>query len=416
MRTPPTARSQTGAVNVMWLVVILILWIATLGAFYFQTADIEAKRADRQLALDEKAAAVADADETFQAHLALTEVVGFNDTSINGSLSDVASIRTSLETAKTLLGPALGSADAKVNLAQAMQVFATEVQALRTARDKAEADYRTELASRQKAERTTDDVRDQFAAQIDQLESDLRAEQDSAANQARADAQRHDELIAENKDADEARRAAEDRLAQVEAEAARERSTAEATIQALKPRRDPVAPEEPDGAVLSVDASGRSAYIDIGGVHGLKAGTRFELMRRLRDGSLITRGNVEVREVESKMALVTLLGDSDPRDPTLPGDVVRNPHFNKDRSLNFYLLGEFPLSLSKEFVSGKLEELGAGVTDTVGTSTDVLVLGHKNLALGDDAPELTDTPEFMEADRLGIRVVRLDDLAKFLSY
>lgn len=416
MRTLPSARHQAGAVNVMWLVVMMILLLASLGALYFQMADIENIRAARQEAIDEKLAAETKFENAFQGHQALTEVVGYRDASITGSTSDVASIRTELETVKTLIGPALGGPDTKVTLDQAIKALVSELQSERSARAKADADFRTELAARQAAESAINDVRNTFQTRVDSLESDLRAEQDARANQERADQRRHDDLIAENKDADEARREAEDRLREIEAQAARDLSNAEATIAALKPRREPVEPEQPDGEILSVDASGRSAYIDIGGKHGLKVGTKFELLRRLRDGSLVSRGNVEVREVLSDMALVAILSEPNPYDPTLSGDVVRNPHFAKNRSLNFYLHGEFPLAMSKEYVAGKLQELGAGVTDSVGTSTDVLVLGHKNLALGDDAPELTDTPEFMQADRLGIRVVRLDDLARFLAY
>ena len=56
------------------------------------------------------------------------------------------------------------------------------------------------------------------------------------------------------------------------------------------------------------------------------------------------------------------------------------------------------------------------VDEDLTTTTDVLVLGEKNLAEGEFAQELTDTDEFKMADKLGMKIVRLDDLAGFLRY
>ena len=135
-----------------------------------------------------------------------------------------------------------------------------------------------------------------------------------------------------------------------------------------------------------------------------------------KGGVLHPRGTVEVREVQSDMAMVGLLGEPDPFDPILPGDVIRNPHFEKGRVLRFHLLGDYPLTLSKDFVTARLLELGAHVDETLDTGTDVVVLGEKSLAEGEFAQELTETEEYKLADKLGMRIIRLDDLAGFLRY
>jgi len=94
---------------------------------------------------------------------------------------------------------------------------------------------------------------------------------------------------------------------------------------------------------------------------------------------------------------------------------VRSPFFERGRSRAFFLLGEFPLALSKEFLTARLTELGQTVHDRIGTSTDVLVLGESPLAEGDDAPSLMDSEEFKLAERLGLRIMRVSDLRDFLT-
>jgi hypothetical protein len=165
-----------------------------------------------------------------------------------------------------------------------------------------------------------------------------------------------------------------------------------------------------------VGGGGSIAYIDIGGRTGLKRGTRFEVLRPGKAGTYTLRGTVEVREVESDMAMVGLLEKPDPFDPMLPGDALRNPHFEAGRVVHFYLLGDFPLTVSKEFVAARLAELGAAVDETLGTGTDVLVVGEKSLAEGEFAQELTETDEYKLADKLGMRIVRLDSLSDYLRY
>ena len=83
--------------------------------------------------------------------------------------------------------------------------------------------------------------------------------------------------------------------------------------------------------------------------------------------------------------------------------------------MHHYLLGDFPITMSKDFVSARLTELGAAVDDTLSTQTDVLVLGDRPLGEA-DAKDLTETDEYKLADKLGMRIIRLTELAEFLRY
>lgn len=411
---PSAPNAQTGAVNVMWLVVILILWIATMGAFYFQTSEIASIQEDRTRALEERASWEERHDALFNERLQLAEVLGYSNAERTGTI-DLPSLQADIESSKAALGAALGGPETAVTLEQSLKGALAALNAARSAQAKAEADFKAESSARRSADTATNTVRSQMQQQIDALQSDLLAEQQRAATTAQNDKRRHDELIAQSTDADEAARAAEDRLRELEAAAAKERALAEATIKALEPRRQPPEPDQPDGTILAVSDDGSVAWIDIGGKHGLRLGTRFDLLRRGRSGVLENRGVVEVMEIESDMAMVGIQGKVDPFDPVLTGDLVRNPMFDKNAKLNFAFLGEFPATMSREFVTGRLKELGADVSAEVSTSTDVLVLGERSLA-DEDAADLTTSDDYQLADKLGIRIIRLADLSRFLRY
>jgi hypothetical protein len=83
--------------------------------------------------------------------------------------------------------------------------------------------------------------------------------------------------------------------------------------------------------------------------------------------------------------------------------------------MHHYLLGEFPLTMSKEFVAARLSELGAAVDETLGTQTDVLVLGERSL--GEPTPRTSPRRTSTSwPTSSGMRIIRLAELAEFLRY
>jgi hypothetical protein len=408
-------RSQTGAVSTNWLVVILIALMAAIGLWYAANADIEkfkGRATEAQTALTEM---TVERDASLDAHKALAHAVGFRDESIDTSFSDLAAIETAMEAAKAEAGPALGGADARPTLQRAVAALIAANQAKAQALAAAKADLAKEVAARQSAETRTDDIEKTFNDQLAALNQQLKDEQQRADNQAQTDSARFDELTTSQQASDAAARSAQQALSEFQVQSGREVATKEAQIQALALRREPAAPDAPDGSVLSVGKQGSTAFIDVGGRDGLKRGTRFEVLRPGKAGELIPRGSVEVRDVKSDMALVGVVGKPDPFDPILPGDLVRNPHFEKGKVNHFFLLGDFPLTLSKDFATARLKELGAEVDDKLDTGTDILVVGEKNLS-DEFATELTEAPEYKLAERLGMRIIRVSELSDFLRY
>lgn len=413
-RIPPADRRwQAGAVNTMVVVIMFVALLGVLGMWYVAYSDISRFQDLAADAESEKGDIESRFDGALTDHQDLSDLVGFNDPTNPTSKSDVTALQAEIDAIKAAVGTAAGSATTLQDVTGALrQSYQSNVSAL----NQAKADFARELAARQAAEANINTVQSNFQGQLAQLNQQLSDEQQRSASQATSDQTRIDDLTSQQQDADATARQAQQALADLQVDARRAQATADATIKTLAIRREVQEPDAPDGEVLSVGDGGAVAFIDIGGAAGLKRGTRFEVLRPGKAGTLSARGSVEVRDVMDGMAMVGLLGEADPYDPMLPGDLVRNPHFEKGRVLHYYLLGDFPLTLSKEFVTGRLDELGAMVDEDLTTTTDVLVLGEKNLAEGEFAMELVDTDEFKLADKLGMRIVRLDELAGFLRY
>jgi hypothetical protein len=412
-RTPSARRRVAGAVATVWLVVVVILWLATAGLWYMATraaGDTEQKVTASKAALDElKAKAEADS----LAFENLSVVVGYR-TAPDGK-SDPGAIQIELDGVKTELGDAV-SADTGLTLADAVAALRTALTGANQALESAQSDHASEVEARKLAESTANEVESNFSGQVESLNQQLADANQAADNQSKADLRRFDELMAAQQASDAAARQAQQSLAEFEVKSRRDLALVSAQLKAVALRREPRAPEAPDGQILTVGAGGTIAFIDIGRRSGLRTGTRFEVLRPGESGDLVPSGKmVEVRELQDDIAMVGLVGEADLLDPILPGDSVRNPHFDKTRVMRHYLLGEYPLTMSRDFVAARLSELGAAVDETLGTQTDVLVLGDKPLGEA-DAQDLTATDEYKLADKLGMRIIRLAELAEFLRY
>jgi hypothetical protein len=411
--TPSARRAVAGAVATLWLVVAVILWVATIGLWYLGTralGEAEAKATTQTTAMTELKAQ-SEADK--KAFDELSAVVGYRPSP--DAKSDPGAIQIELDGVKQDLGDAVGP-DAKLTLAEAVSQLRTALSSANQAKDSTKSELEGEVGQRKAAEGTANEVESKYSGQLDDLNQQVSDANVRADNQSKSDLRRFDELMAAQSASDEAARAAQQSLADFQLKSKRDLSLAEAQLKAIAIRREPRAPEAADGKVLSVGAGGSIAFIDIGRRNGLRPGTRFEVLRPAENGELVKAGGmIEVRELQDNIAMVGVMGEPNPLDPILPGDLVRNPHFDRTRVMHHYLLGEFPLTMSKEFVAARLGELGAAVDDTLGTQTDVLVLGERPLGEA-DAKDLTETDEYKLADKLGMRIIRLTELAEFLRY
>lgn len=409
-------RAQAGAVNTLWVIILVVALLGTLGLWYATASNASSIEADLAAAKAERTKQDARLADQTKEIVDLASLVGYHDEASVGSRPDPVALQADIDAVKASLKESLGGPDTKVTLQQTIAALRSALTSSQAAATQAKSDLDAEVAKRKAAEQSVADNTASMKAELDTLNQQLADERQRADNQAQQDQRRFDELVAAQQASDELARSAQQSLAQADVKSRREISALEGRIKAMAVRRESSEPEAIDGSVLSVGNTGAVAYIDIGARSGLRRGTRFEVLRPGKSGDLTPKGTVEVRDVEDDMSLVGLTTEPNAFDPILPGDKLRNPHFEANKSLHFFLLGDFPITMSKEQATARLRELGAEVDEQLTAETDVLVLGEKSLAEGDTAPELTDSDEYKLADKLGMRIIRLAELQDFLKY
>jgi len=411
-----TRRAQAGAVNTLVVIILVVALLGTLGLWYATASSLSGLQADAEVAKAEKAKLDGRLTDQAKQMSELGGLVGYRDETQLGAQPDPVAMQSDIDGAKAQLKESLGGADTKVTLQQTISALRSALTSSQASSAQAKSDLDAEVAKRKAAEQAVSDATASMKTELDTLNQQLADERQRADNQAQQDQRRFDELVAQQQTSDETARTAQQSLAQAETKSRREIAALEGRIKAMAVRRESSEPEAIDGTVLSVGNTGAVAYIDIGARSGLRRGTRFEVLRPGKSGDLTPKGTVEVRDVEDDMSLVGLTSEPDAFDPILPGDKLRNPHFEANKSLHFFLLGDFPLTMSKEQATARLKELGASVDEKLSADTDVLVLGEKPLAEGENAPELTESDDYKTADKLGMRIIRLAELQDFLRY
>jgi NAD-dependent DNA ligase len=168
----------------------------------------------------------------------------------------------------------------------------------------------------------------------------------------------------------------------------------------------------PDGKIIAVNRSMKTAFIDLGGRDQLRRGTAFKVFELVRGGDKISKGRVVVTDVGPERSTVAIESESSGMSIT-ESDVVVNPVFNKGRQTRFVILGELTGRANKEMAKRILENAGARVDDKVSVETDFVVLGVKEAP---DAPELTESEQYKQAQAWGIEIIRSRDLDPFLTF
>ncbi len=156
----------------------------------------------------------------------------------------------------------------------------------------------------------------------------------------------------------------------------------------------------PDGSILASQAAHGFVVVDRGHAQHLRSGTRFTVFTR-RAGRTVEKGQVEIIEVQDRMATARVLAELDGNDPIIAGDLIHNPVFDPDRTVTFAVRGAFR-RFSAEEIENMIRSSGAAIGRDLGVDVDFLVAGE-------DAPEAVD-----QAVRLGITVLSEVQLLEFI--
>jgi NAD-dependent DNA ligase len=402
---------ERGAINAVWFVFVIVLFLGAMGALYMQNQELTRAREAEKRAIAEQERADATAQNEVAQHQALSVLVGFR--AEGARLSSQPSITTKINEVRDRFPGDIGQSDSTLeSIIDRLRAIAERNE--RTANEQ-QNNAATELAARNAAESSRNSANASLQEQLDQANRDLAdsrntlTQQQSAADTRAADLQRlvDDATVQKN----EAEAAHQKALSEVKGEADAAKSRVNSLAEKLKIHGSDENPWAVDGKIGSVGANTGLVFVDIGSQDLLRAGVKFDVFRFGKGGELIKKGAIEIRETFKDYSRAGILSEVNPLDPISEGDVVANPHFSRNRTKVFALLGNFP-AYGREFLAQRLRDLGCEVQDTVTSSTDFLVLGEKSSE--PDAPELTDDPSYKLAKDTGVQIFKLSDIERFL--
>ncbi|MGB9624370.1 MAG: hypothetical protein ACPMAQ_05855 [Phycisphaerae bacterium] len=160
-----------------------------------------------------------------------------------------------------------------------------------------------------------------------------------------------------------------------------------AQLAKFRPSNDPMAVlRQADGKVIRVLPDQAVAYIDIGKRDRVMPGMTFAVYSPFRGVSKEGRGKatLEVTEVFPDTSQCKITSLEEPGGIVVAGDLVANPVFERGRTFNFAVAGDFNLNFDKGGeiddpggvkVRKLIESWGGHVVDNVDEQTDFVVLG-----------------------------------------
>jgi len=398
----------------MWVIFLIVLVLSLAGFTYIawkDKADVESKRDKFE---QESKDLTVQLEKAQLETLSLSKIVGFRDDTA-GALSSIGTIKERIDLLKPDFQDHILSADTTIEQVVSGLLEAHNL-AVRQGNEKA-TQLDTEIKTREQCQEKLRTITADKDSTIMQLETSLSDEQQRSANQKDEYNQRIANQQTQIDDLGNRIREVEARAESEKQLAQKEVSTLKARIMSLSKKLEVLKePDLPDGSVIAAAQQTGTGLvsIDVGGRDLLRRGTKFDVFRYGKGGELVLKGRIIVRDVDRDTSVCGVVETVDELDPIVKGDVIVNPLFARNMERTYVLLGRFPGSLNKGFISDRLKTLGGSVDENVSSNTDFLVLGSKEE--GEFAQELTDSPEYKLADKLGVQIVRLNDIMDFIRY
>ncbi len=418
-------RRNRGAasVGVVWVIVLLALVLfAGAGIYVLASEKAENEKAVKDAQALEVAATKKYEDAALKVR-ALAEVVGFRDESDPNSETRPDEIKGRVTALQENYSGFIGK-DAS-NLARIVERLEAQVAAL--TRDLSEAKQLQAAAesSRASVEQNLRDVSRQKDEATAAIQQNLTDERDRNAAQETADKSRIEELNGRLNAAEARARAEKEELEKQVASLGDEIRVRDGRIAEMSKKLEVIRlPEEPDGSVVAVSTA-NTCYIDLGAKQLLRRGTRFKVFTYGKNGVMREKGMVEVASVEDSMAECTVVDLKDRFDPIARGDKISAPNYDPEMPREFVLTGRFPSGYSRAMVADRLRALGAKVADSVGPTTDFLVMGDPEqvVAEGEEAAEEeggeaggSESAEVQLAQLYRVQVLPVREILEFLKY
>ncbi len=176
--------------------------------------------------------------------------------------------------------------------------------------------------------------------------------------------------------------------------------------------------KRPDGQVTDVNYRNGTCYINIGTKQGLRRGTRFETYGFAKGRVKVSHGYIVVRDTERDRALCAIENGGHPGRM----DYIHSPAFDSEKKRTFHFLGNLPGRFDNQTATKILAQYGMKVEtgDKIDLMADFLVLGA-NPEMPEEGEEpdpnwFKKTQAYSDALRWGIEMIRAEDLEMFLKY
>ena len=410
--------SGVARISAMWLIVLVVLFLASIAFAFVAQGD---RSAERDLKVEAREAARV-AEARFQVELErknqVSEVLGYFPAEAVDKFSNVE--------------------DAKAGIARLRDVF-TDITPTDTTYEslinKMIAAYNAQasaIAERDTRIRTLEGEVQTTRASVDAITADknekISALETELADETQNAAQRQQELEdrLETANSNTAERDTELRTAQADLSAQRrewnlERQRYEAQINELA-RGMRFAKEPfslyPDGKILEVSGKLPIAWINVGANHRLTRGTRFQVESGT-PGSKRFKAWAEVIRVEADRAEVTLTDLVDRFDPVVAGDTIINPLYDPTGGRNAVLCGRFSGAFNERELTLLLERMGIVVQPGLELTTHFLIVGSELWADPetdeplDDPIQPSELAIYKEAEAKGVQIIPLQDIRAF---
>ncbi len=329
---------QNGAVSVV-LIIFVLLTIIFAGTTYWMFTESETYKGDLA---KEKEVSVKWEKQVLEK----TETVN----ALNQELTDKNKLNKQLQEQK----------DAEVRLheaaAQRADQFKSDIESL-------QQQHRKQLDSKTKYNDELRAERDELKNKISNLEAQLRDTIDDLTKKI--------EKVEDSKNDMEKR--FKDELNQKNSRIAQLEDRVNQLINRQARQLENIAP---DGEVLSSNNEKRLVVINLGEKEQVKPGYHFEVFQIRGGGKYVSKGLIEVKEVQETISLCYLNTLLNVNDPIIPGDQIGSPIYDKYEKKRFYVAGDFK-KYQAEDVKKLIIESGGIVVDEIDLYTDFVVLGER---------------------------------------
>ena len=421
---------RRGAVNVMWLVTFVILFLGMTTLWILQMGDLEKARAATSAA--QAAERVASERENsllgdIQDHV---EVLGF--------APEAGGINADLPRAwETLAGymqlhPELNLADVDVNdPTGSYEAVVAKVIAEWQKRGTLIAGLEQQVKDRDSTIKSLNTKINEDARKAAEAKSGVDqalADAESNASEVQQDLQgRLDNAVKGRNDKDAELRVATGSIASLEDRLETEKRQAETRVkqitEKLKFLREP---EAVDGEFLAVSQvlnndeyrpGAGVGWINRGRVDRVQRGMVFDIVSG-RPGATGVKARCVVTSVDNDRSQVDISDLADKYDPVVAGDTIYNRLYDPHGERNAVLIGRFDGDYTEGDIRALCGQIGITVQKAVDDDTDYLIVGsqlyqNEDGELLEEPVQPSELAEYKDADAKGVAIVSIRDVRRF---